>query len=304
MKLVRKSLNKWIQAAIMLVVGILVIVAGAQMGKGSNPSDALNAISLVLGWTLIVIGSIGIIAGIFAAVVSHEAFATAAMSGGIILAAGIWFCVYREAANLMGVLIGFIPFVMIVVGCILAVDALLLVVNAVRKKAMKMALPAVIFGVIMAVVSIVLGALCIAKGNDGDTIIPGNVQLIIFGIVNITSDSFSDGGRYLAPDAAIAQARKLMAEGADVIDLGPASSNPDAAPVSSDTEIARIAPVLDALKADGIPVSLDSYQPATQAYALSRGVAYLNDIRGFPDAAFYPQLAKSSARRNLANTLA
>ena len=50
--------------------------------------------------------------------------------------------------------------------------------------------------------------------------------------------------------------------------------------------------VLDALKADGIPVSLDSYQPATQAYALSRGVAYLNDIRGFPDAAFYPQLAK------------
>lgn len=114
-----------------------------------------------------------------------------------------------------------------------------------------------------------------------------NKSLIIFGIVNITSDSFSDGGRYLAPDAAIAQARKLMAEGADVIDLGPASSNPDAAPVSSDTEIARIAPVLDALKADGIPVSLDSYQPATQAYALSRGVAYLNDIRGFPDAAFF-----------------
>ncbi|WP_032317498.1 dihydropteroate synthase, partial [Escherichia coli] len=85
-----------------------------------------------------------------------------------------------------------------------------------------------------------------------------NKSLIIFGIVNITSDSFSDGGRYLAPDAAIAQARKLMAEGADVIDLGPASSNPDAAPVSSDTEIERIAPVLDALKADGIPVSLDS----------------------------------------------
>ncbi|EFK3513019.1 dihydropteroate synthase [Escherichia coli] len=55
-------------------------------------------------------------------------------------------------------------------------------------------------------------------------------------------------------------------------------------------------PELVALKADGIPVSLDSYQPATQAYALSRGVAYLNDIRGFPDAAFYPQLAKSSAK--------
>ena len=69
------------------------------------------------------------------------------------------------------------------------------------------------------------------------------VLLAFFGIVNITSDSFSDGGRYLAPDAAIAQARKLMAEGADVIDLGPASSNPDAAPVSSDTEITVFSPI-------------------------------------------------------------
>ena len=114
---------------------------------------------------------------------------------------------------------------------------------------------------------------------------------IIFGIVNITADSFSDGGKYLTPEAAIEHARKLIAEGADVIDLGPASSNPDASPVSAETEIARIAPVLDALLGDGIKVSLDSYQPETQAYALSRGVAFLNDIRGFPDPAFYPQLA-------------
>ncbi|MUY97897.1 dihydropteroate synthase, partial [Shigella flexneri] len=123
-----------------------------------------------------------------------------------------------------------------------------------------------------------------------------NKSLIIFGIVNITSGSFHDGGRYLAPDAAIVQARKLMAEGADVIDLGPASSNPDAAPVSSDTEIARIAPLLDALKADGIPVSLDSYQRATQAYALSRGVAHLNDLPCFPDAPFYTQLVTSYSK--------
>ena len=115
---------------------------------------------------------------------------------------------------------------------------------------------------------------------------------IIFGIVNITSDSFSDGGKFLTPEAAIGHAHKLVADGADVIDLGPASSNPDAAPVSAATEIARIAPVLDALLADGIRISLDSYQPETQAYALSRGVAYLNDIRGFPDPAFYPRLAE------------
>jgi dihydropteroate synthase type 2 len=119
---------------------------------------------------------------------------------------------------------------------------------------------------------------------------------VLFGIVNITSDSFSDGGRYLAPDAAIAHARQLMADGADVIDLGPASSNPDAKPVSPEVEIARIAPVLDALISDGVPVSLDSYQPETQAYGLARGVAYLNDIRGFPNPAFYPTLAAASAK--------
>ena len=92
-----------------------------------------------------------------------------------------------------------------------------------------------------------------------------NQTPLVFGIVNITSDSFSDGGKYLAPDAAIAHARKLVADGADVIDLGPASSNPDAAPVSAVDEIARIAPVLDALMAEHISVSLDSHQPETQA---------------------------------------
>ncbi|MDK4665260.1 dihydropteroate synthase, partial [Kingella kingae] len=61
-------------------------------------------------------------------------------------------------------------------------------------------------------------------------------------------------------------------------------------------DIWRIAPVIYALTVDCTHDTLDSYQPATQAYALSRGVAYLNDIRGFPDAAFYPQLAKSSAK--------
>ncbi|MGV8997085.1 MAG: dihydropteroate synthase [Parvibaculaceae bacterium] len=119
---------------------------------------------------------------------------------------------------------------------------------------------------------------------------------LIFGIVNVTSDSFSDGGRFLAPDAAIGHARKLMADGADVIDLGPASSNPDAAPVNAATEIARIAPVLDVLMGEGVPVSLDSYQPETQKYALARGVAYLNDIRGFPDASLYPALAEAPAK--------
>lgn len=117
----------------------------------------------------------------------------------------------------------------------------------------------------------------------------------ILGIINITADSFSDGGRYLTPEAAIAHGRQLIAEGADILDIGPASSNPDAAPVSAQTEQARLAPVLAAL-GDAAPISVDSYQAATQLFALTRGVAYLNDIQGFPDAALYPAMAASDAR--------
>jgi dihydropteroate synthase type 2 len=118
----------------------------------------------------------------------------------------------------------------------------------------------------------------------------------IFGILNITEDSFSDGGRYLAREAAIAHARKLAGEGADAIDLGAASSNPDAVPVSPDVEIARLAPVVEALKGEGIALSVDSFAPEVQRWALTQGVDYLNDIQGFPDAEIYPALAASTAR--------
>jgi dihydropteroate synthase type 2 len=118
----------------------------------------------------------------------------------------------------------------------------------------------------------------------------------VFGILNITEDSFSDGTKYLAPEAAIAHARKLAGDGADVIDLGAASSNPDALPVSPDVEIARLAPVVDALKCDNIAISIDTFAPEVQRWALAQGVDYLNDVRGFPGAAIYPALAASPAK--------
>jgi dihydropteroate synthase type 2 len=118
----------------------------------------------------------------------------------------------------------------------------------------------------------------------------------IFGIVNITEDSFSDGGRYLGPEAAIAHARKLVRDGADVIDLGAASSNPDAVPVAPEVEIARLAPVVEVLKADDIPVSIDTFGPDVQRWALAQRVEYLNDIQGFPDAEIYPALTSSDAK--------
>lgn len=118
----------------------------------------------------------------------------------------------------------------------------------------------------------------------------------IFGIVNITADSFSDGGRYLAPEAAIAHARKLAAGGADIVDLGAASSNPDAKPVGVEEEIARLAPVVECLKRDNIALSIDSFAPEVQRWALAQGVDYLNDVQGFPDSGVYPDLAASKAK--------
>jgi dihydropteroate synthase type 2 len=118
----------------------------------------------------------------------------------------------------------------------------------------------------------------------------------IVGIVNVTEDSFSDGGLYLAPEDALAHARRLRSEGADIIELGAASSHPDAARVTAAEERQRLAPVIERLAAENIPVSVDSFLPDTQRFAVAQGVAYLNDIQGFPDRDLYPALAAADCR--------
>lgn len=117
----------------------------------------------------------------------------------------------------------------------------------------------------------------------------------ILGILNITADSFSDGGRYLEPSAALGHARAL-AQDADILDIGAASSNPDAAPVALTVEIARLESVLPQLQRENIPLSIDSYAIEVQRWALQHNVEYLNDIHGFPDEAIYPELAASTAK--------
>jgi dihydropteroate synthase len=119
---------------------------------------------------------------------------------------------------------------------------------------------------------------------------------LLVGILNITEDSFSDGGRYLDPVAAIAQARHLVAGGADIVELGAAASNIAAKPVAPTEEIRRLEPVIAALLAEHIPLSVDSFEPETQRFALARGVDYLNDIQGFPDPALYSDLAAARCR--------
>jgi dihydropteroate synthase type 2 len=118
----------------------------------------------------------------------------------------------------------------------------------------------------------------------------------LFGILNITEDSFSDGGRYLDPAAALAAARRLATDGADVADLGAAASNIAAKPVPPDEEIRRLGPVIAALKNDGVAISVDSFAPETQRFALRAGVDFLNDIQGFPDPSLYPELATANCR--------
>ena len=118
----------------------------------------------------------------------------------------------------------------------------------------------------------------------------------ILGILNITSDSFSDGGRYLEPGAALFHAQAMAQSGADIIDIGAASSHPDAQPVAPEVEIARLSAVLPELKAKGLSLSIDSFSTEVQRWALAQGVDYLNDIHGFPDPMLYSELAKADCK--------
>ena len=96
------------------------------------------------------------------------------------------------------------------------------------------------------------------------------------GVVNVTPDSFSDGGRFLDPEAAVAQARKLAAEGADIIDIGGESTRPGAEPVSEQLEIDRVVPVLERI-AD-LCVSVDTRRPAVMKAAAAAGASMINDV--------------------------
>ncbi|ADH62251.1 dihydropteroate synthase [Allomeiothermus silvanus DSM 9946] len=105
----------------------------------------------------------------------------------------------------------------------------------------------------------------------------------LMGILNLTPDSFSDGGKYLKPEAAIARAREMIAEGADLLDLGGESTRPGALPVSLEEEKRRVLPVLEALLPLGIPLSIDTRKPEVAAEALAMGAHLLNDVTGLRD---------------------
>jgi dihydropteroate synthase len=103
----------------------------------------------------------------------------------------------------------------------------------------------------------------------------------VMGVLNVTPDSFSDGGKFLAPERALAQARRLIAEGADIIDIGAESTRPyGAQPVLADEELKRLQPVLAVIVSLGVPVSIDSMKSAVVAWALDAGATIANDVWG------------------------
>jgi dihydropteroate synthase len=102
------------------------------------------------------------------------------------------------------------------------------------------------------------------------------------GVLNVTPDSFSDGGNFLAPEHALAQAKRLVAEGADIIDIGAESTRPygGARPVGADEEMARLRPVLSEIIKLGVPVSIDSMKSDVAGFALDAGAVIANDVWG------------------------
>jgi dihydropteroate synthase len=103
----------------------------------------------------------------------------------------------------------------------------------------------------------------------------------VMGVLNVTPDSFSDGGQFIAPERALAQARRMIAEGADIIDIGAESTRPyGAQPISADEELKRLQPILAEVVSLAVPVSIDSMKSAVVSWALDTGAAMANDVWG------------------------
>ena len=117
----------------------------------------------------------------------------------------------------------------------------------------------------------------------------------VMGILNVTPDSFFDGGRHADPDRAVERGRTLAAEGADIVDVGGESTRPGARAVDASVEIARVVPVVEALAAEGIPVSVDTSKPEVMRAALAAGASMVNDVRALLEPGAMEVVASSDA---------
>ena len=121
-------------------------------------------------------------------------------------------------------------------------------------------------------------------------------RTLVMGVLNVTPDSFSDGGKFFSLDRAIAHAEQMIAEGADIIDVGGESTRPGSDVVSEDEELRRVIPVIEKLAGiSSVPISIDTTKPAVARAALEAGVEIVNDISGLR---FGPSIAEEAARAN------
>jgi dihydropteroate synthase len=109
-------------------------------------------------------------------------------------------------------------------------------------------------------------------------VLPTSERPVVMGVLNVTPDSFSDGGRYLDVGAAVEAGLRMVAEGAEVVDVGGESTRPGAEPVPEDVELARVVPVVRALAGDGLCVSIDTVKARVAAAAVEAGAAIVNDV--------------------------
>jgi len=117
-------------------------------------------------------------------------------------------------------------------------------------------------------------------------------RTLVMGVLNVTPDSFSDGGRFATPEEAVEEARRLIAEGADIVDVGGESTRPGAVPAPEDVELERVAPVVELLAMDPrVRVSVDTMKPRVAAACLSAGATIVNDVSGLSD----PEMARVAA---------
>src|SRR5438046_3900688 len=113
------------------------------------------------------------------------------------------------------------------------------------------------------------------------------------GVLNVTPDSFSDGGRFLDLDRALAHARAMLADGADIIDIGGESTRPGALPTPEADEIERVIPIVEALVSDHAVISVDTMKPAVMRAAIAAGASMINDVRGLQASEALEIVAKS-----------
>jgi dihydropteroate synthase len=117
----------------------------------------------------------------------------------------------------------------------------------------------------------------------------------VVGIVNVTADSFSDGGEFLEPTRAIAHGLDLRSEGADLVDVGGESTRPGAEPVPIEEELRRVIPIVEALAREDVPVSVDTMKPGVMRAAIDAGAAMVNDVNAFRAPGAIEAVARTSA---------